>query len=1108
MEDPKTPETLKVQSPAIETSEDISGFSGLADLSAGLTAEILVAENGVVVSDCSNEAEISNVELRNEEDEKRIDGSEREILDAGVVATGDAEADGGNGGEAENDQKEGNTVELGGVSTGKNSEVPGDGMPLAVDFLIVQQEEPEPSKSKGMEEMSKEAGDEKQVIENGQEHKFSVGDVIWVKTKSQTWWPGKIYPSDAAESDISSRDDSLLVGYFGSSHMTWCSPSQLVPFADNFEQMSGKSKSRSFLGAVEKAVDEFGRCVKLEMSCSCISERNYPLEGNGESKDAASLRGRKSSLLAKYSIAQYEPETFLARVKGLAETVSLCGAFELSILYNQLAAFQSSIGHQQLPLHQLRETHDDEDNEVGKSVRKSKVGVTVADEEQVEGGTQNSPLETPSIGSDVLCEKMEGKNEDPNKVLDGSMEARKRSSRRMAISNGGIEPKSAKRKGHEKIEDFESSEMDSSIKGEVINPLTDEIKDSGVENFDDESKGTSEKRSETRERKKSKYLSFPYINWGQKGMPAETDDIRALKISGEDADEYAVEGQNETPLLSKCSGKFWKKWYRNITSGSDVADNQELMSASPAEFLSELHFTAVDCLYPNEISNFDAVAQFFSRFRILMFHDESVNGGQNEAMAADLFFLGGKVSEVKHPSSTPKSGIKKRKGQAMRSELISGDVGLTGQPEICPVGDAQKKSPLTSNVKSKKDGDSLGKLKTKSLSALSDVNINIDSPELEPLSPNGITKRRKRKNNESHPQSKPTMEIPDLNGSGTVSGVLVDNRQAVSHVISQQKSEPKKRRKLGATKEEHSKVSTEFMDVNNSNKPGSFFIDLQVTAPQPLDVIVEQNKVDFAGAPNQSVNYQTIGQDQSKTGGKKRKRKEKAILSSDIPDLNRMGIDISQGKDSQLTKPKRRRRRRKGEASLNHPNPSDSRSYIYNRVETDGGGLGSLLLLTFSSEAPLPPREQVISTFSQFGSLKESEIQFKDSTVEIVFLRSADAMEAVRSLKKNNIFGPTLLKYQLYHLSVPPKTSDSDRACTALAYPASEGTLNPSKSGELGNQAGETPPIEFIRKNLQMMTSMLEKSGDNLSPDMRAKLESDIEGLLKKVSSMAGPSST
>nr|XP_027102168.1 zinc finger CW-type PWWP domain protein 1-like [Coffea arabica] len=112
------------------------------------------------------------------------------------------------------------------------------------------------------------AGDDADSIDG---HGYSVGDLVWGKIKSHPWWPGQIYdPKHASDYALKfNHTGRLLVAYFGDGSFAWCQPSQLIPFAEHFEDMCKQSNSKSFVTAVQEAVDEIGRLVELEMICKC-----------------------------------------------------------------------------------------------------------------------------------------------------------------------------------------------------------------------------------------------------------------------------------------------------------------------------------------------------------------------------------------------------------------------------------------------------------------------------------------------------------------------------------------------------------------------------------------------------------------------------------------------------------------------------------------------------------------------------------------------------------------------------------------------------------------------------------------------------------------------
>ncbi|KAI7741665.1 hypothetical protein M8C21_005363 [Ambrosia artemisiifolia] len=106
---------------------------------------------------------------------------------------------------------------------------------------------------------------------------FVVMDMVWAKVKSHPWWPGHVFSEKLATASVRrlKRDGLLLVAFFGDSSYGWFDPSELIPFDSNFGEKSRQTNSRSFVTAVEDALDEVGRRSALGLSCMCRSKQNF-----------------------------------------------------------------------------------------------------------------------------------------------------------------------------------------------------------------------------------------------------------------------------------------------------------------------------------------------------------------------------------------------------------------------------------------------------------------------------------------------------------------------------------------------------------------------------------------------------------------------------------------------------------------------------------------------------------------------------------------------------------------------------------------------------------------------------------------------------------------
>lgn len=106
---------------------------------------------------------------------------------------------------------------------------------------------------------------------------FEVGDMVWGKVKSHPWWPGHIFNESFASNPVrhSRREGHVLVAFFGDSSYGWFDPAELIPFDPHFAEKSLQTNSRTFVKAVEEAMDEACRRRGLGLTCKCRNPYNF-----------------------------------------------------------------------------------------------------------------------------------------------------------------------------------------------------------------------------------------------------------------------------------------------------------------------------------------------------------------------------------------------------------------------------------------------------------------------------------------------------------------------------------------------------------------------------------------------------------------------------------------------------------------------------------------------------------------------------------------------------------------------------------------------------------------------------------------------------------------
>lgn len=567
----------------------------------------------------------------------------------------------------------------------------------------------------------------------------------------------------------------------------------------------------------------------------------------------------------------------------------------------------------------------------------------------------------------------------------------------------------------------------------------------------------------SRERRKSRYLSYPYTNMGPEhsGFPVKTEDsetpslthqVEGSDVANRRRSQRASTAANSSKKVQNTSAissakKLRSKWCRKHIRWSTMFSNQVLMNESSSELLFGLYSKALDCNFPYKNGNSDLMEWFFSSYRLSTFRDE-----------AELAAI-----------------LENRKSGNTATSVKSGSLYVSGEQE-------EKKT---------KPGQTR-RCRNKPLASQSDMNKDIAASEF--LS-GCSAKIKNTRPGESLEDVKPALQ-PQNVGSTAHEGSSRTKRSRTPRA-----SRPRKTKKITVVLDDpRTKFFPGLVDGgggDKSNKSSSFVIDLQMVPP-PSSVSENNNEVeiDLRGSqPLYSFQFGVGNLDNGFSPMDAPAEHLKTKHATVIPDLNDGGFqDVSiqkklEGHNGFPQDPKSKHKQRLNQEPNSQPSRSISsgmefmQSINYNKMEANG----SCLLLHFNPGKFLPSKDDIFAAFCQYGPLNVAETQVsKDGHAQVAFLVDADAEKACCNLKQNRQYRETLSEH-----NNPFETSALSKQCEMTE--GHSGTMPPHC---------DRPSLDFIRQNLEMMASVLEKKGHTISLELKDKLGEEIKNLMEKVKSI------